>query len=197
MISVGTLGCAVPPIVPIDASHPAELAPNEGLLILHIDTEIPLTRLILSRRIIARSLAKGRHVWIARALEGSYSWEAIEIENEYGRRLKYTLDPDEELTFEVEAGKINYPGELSIRSGSQFARGNEELIVRNRNHSAMAVRELEGSYDSILRSLPLHYAGSSGDGFLEYYTQNRRQRTENLNGATSPGEKLDSQSEAP
>jgi len=196
MITVGTLGCAVPPIVPIDASHPAELAPNEGLLILHIDTEIPLKRLILSGRTITRSLAKGRHVWIARAPEGIYRWEMIEIENERHRRLKYELEPDEELTFEVEAGKINYPGELSIRPGSQSWWGNRTLIVRNRNHSAMAVRELKDSYESILRSLPLHYAGSSGDGFLEYYTQHRRKPAENLNGATSPAERLDSQSEA-
>jgi hypothetical protein len=197
LVLVGALGCAVSRIVPIDASGPIELAPGEALLIIHIDTEVALESLVLNSRPVAWSLGKGRHIWMVRVREGRYRWKRIEIGNDRPRRLKYQLKPDEELGFEVKAGKINYPGELSIRSGSPSGWGAETLIVRNRNHSAMAVRELRGQYDAILRSLTLHYAGLSGDGFLEYYTRTRERPPAESNGAANREGRVEAQVEAP
>ena len=194
---VGVLGCAPSLIIPIDASGPIELAPNEALLIVHIDTEVALARLVLNNRSIARSLGEGRHVWMVRVPVGSYHWRRIEIGNQLRHREKYRLEPDEELSFEVESGKINYPGELVIRGGSQSSWGAGTLAVRNRNHSAMAVRELMGQYDAILRSLPLHYAGLSGDGFLEYYTRTRERPLAESNGAANREGRVEAQVEAP
>jgi hypothetical protein len=197
LILVGALGCAVSRIVPIDASGPIELAPDEALLIIHIDTEVALESLVLNSRPVAWSLGKGRHIWMIRVREGRYHWKRIETRNDRRRRLKYQLDPDEELGFEVKAGKINYPGELSIRSGSPSWWGGGTLIVRNRNHSAMAVRELRGAYDALLRSLPLHYAGASGDGFLEFYAKKSAVTATESNGPAQRKDRVDSQSEAP
>ena len=196
-ILVGVLSCAAPAVVPIDASGPIELAPNKALLIIHIDTDIALGNLLLNHRSVAQSLNKGRHVWMVRVPEGSYRWKRIEIGNQPRNRLKYLLESDEELSFEVEAGKINYPGELMIRSGTLSRWGDGDLIVRNRNHSAMAVRELRDSYDSILRSFPLHYAGFSGDGFLEYYMRKRERPTAGSSGAADREGRAEAQVEAP
>jgi hypothetical protein len=194
---VGILGCAASLIVPIDAAGPIELAPNEGLLIVHIDTEVALERLVLNNRSVARSLAEGRHVWMVRVPVGSYSWKRIEIGRQLRYREKYRLEPDEEMSFEVEAGKINYPGELVVRWSPLSSWLNAILIVRNRNHSAMAVRDLRGSHDALLSSLPLHYAGSSGDGFLEYYMKKRYQSTAESNGDAHRDDRAGSQSESP
>jgi hypothetical protein len=197
LILVGALGCAVSRIVPIDASGPIELTPGEALLIIHIDTEVALESLVLNSRPIAWSLGKGRHIWMIRVREGRYRWKRIEIRNDRPRRLKYQLERDEELGFEVKAGKINYPGELSIRPGSPSRWSGETLIVRNRNHSAMAVRELRGAYDALLRSFPLHYAGASGDGFLEFYAEKSVVTATESNGLAQRKGRVDSQSEAP
>jgi hypothetical protein len=186
LILSGILGCAAPLVVPIDASGPIELAPNQALLIIHIDTDIALENLFLNHRSVAKALGKGRHIWMTRVAEGRYRWKRIEIGKDPRDRSKYLLDPDEELSFEVKAGKINYPGELMIRSGTLSRWGEGDLIVRNRNHSAMAVRELRDSYDSILRSFPLHYAGFSGDGFLEYYMRKREGPAAESSGAGNP-----------
>lgn len=194
---VAVLGCAAPLVVPINASGPIELASNEALLIIHIDTDIALESVVLNNRSVAQSLSKGRHVWMVRVREGSYRWQRIEIGKLLRNRLKFQLEADDELRFEVKAGKINYPGELAIRSGALSRWGNETLIVRNRNHSAMAVRELRESYDSILRSFPLHYAGLSGDGFLEYYMRMRDQPAAESNGAASREGRVEAQAEAP
>ncbi len=191
------LGCAVGGIPPIDVNAPIELAPNEALLIVHIDTNLALKNLFLNNRSVAQSLGKGRHVWIVRVRAGSYRWQRVELGS--GRRLnqRIKLESDEELRFKVEAGKINYPGELVIRGGSQSSWGAGTLVVRNRNHSAMAVRELRGQYDAILRSLPLHYAGLSGDGFLEYYTRTRERPSAESNGAANWEGRVEEQVEAP
>jgi hypothetical protein len=194
---MGTLGCAVSSFSPIDASGPIELAPGEALLIIHIDTEVVFDRLILNHRVVARSLGKGKHIWMVRVREGRYRWKRIEIGKDRVRRSIYQLEPDEELGFEVKAGKINYPGELTIRSGSPTWWGGETLIVRNRNHSAMAVRELKGSYDGLLRSLPLHYAGTSGGGFLEFYARKRAMAATESNESAPLKGPMESQSEAP
>ena len=71
-ILVGVLGCAMPRLVPIDANGPVELAPDEALLIIHIDTEAVLESLVLNSRPVARSLGKGRHIWMVRVREGRY-----------------------------------------------------------------------------------------------------------------------------
>ncbi len=60
LILVGVFGCAAPLVVPIDASGPIELAPNEALLIIHIDTDVALENLFLNSRLVAQSLGKGR-----------------------------------------------------------------------------------------------------------------------------------------
>lgn len=195
LILVGVFGCA-PLVVPIDVSAPIELAPSEALLIIHIDTEVALERLWLNSHPLVQSLGKGRHAWIVRVREGSYRWRKIEIGSNLRNRLKYDLGSDEELSFNVVAGKINYPGELVIRSSPGARWGNKSVIVRNRNHSAMAIREMRDSYDSILRSFPLHYAGSSGDGFLEYYTR-KRVRSDAEPNRDADRSRLEAQVEAP
>ena len=197
LILAGAIGCAARPVTPIDPSGPIELAPNEALLILHIDTDIALRSLTLSNRSVAHSLGKGRHVWMVRVPEGDYRWKSIEIRGRQRGSAQILLESDEELSFVVEAGKINYPGELAIRSSALSRWGAGEVIVRNRNHSAMAVRELKGSYDALLSAFPLHYAGLSGDGFLEYYSKKRGGPAAESSGATHREGRVDSQSEAP
>jgi hypothetical protein len=59
----------------------------------------------------------------------------------------------------------------------------------------MAVRGLRGSYDPILRAFPLHYAGLSGDGFLEYYMRERSDA--GLIGADDRQRSAEVQAEAP
>jgi hypothetical protein len=183
-ILIAVVGCATAPVVPIDASGPIELAPKEALLIIHIDTDIALEALLLNSRQVAKSLGEGRHAWMVRVPEGRYRWKRIEVGSSPRNRSIYMLESDEELSFEAVAGKINYPGELVIRPGPRSQWGGKTLVVRNRNHSALVVRELRGSYDSILRSFPLHYAGFSGDRFLEYYMRKRESSDAESNAAS-------------
>jgi hypothetical protein len=173
VVLCGLLSCAARVFQPVNVNGPVELAPDEALLIVHVDTDVAIHGLILNSRPVAQSLRKGQHVWMIRVREGSYRWKMIELGNQQRHRMKYRLESDEELRFEVKAGEINYPGELIVRSDSMTRSAYGALFVRNLNHSAMAMRALRGSYDSVLRSLPLRYAGLEGDAFLEYYARER------------------------
>ena len=71
------------------------------------------------------------------------------------------------------AGAINYPGELMLHA--EYGRCGEvrTVRIRNRNHSAMALRSLSKSHGPILEHFPLRYGGRSGDGFLEFFDRER------------------------
>ncbi len=191
------VGCASARIAPIDASQPIELAADEGLLIIQIDTDVALHDLILSRRSVARSLGKGQHIWLARVRAGSYRWQQIEIGDNPRYRRIYEIDSDDEMRFDVQAGTLNYPGELVIREGPLSSWGYPTLIVRNRNHAAMAVRALQKRDPRILQARTLHYAGSSKDTFLDYYTHERDERTARSAAAAGAEGGPETRAEAP
>jgi hypothetical protein len=195
--SIALAGCASSRIPPIDASKPIELAAEEGLLIIQIDTEVALSNLILNHRSVARSLSKGRHIWLTRVREGSYRWQEFETGDQVRYRRTYELDSDDEMRFYVQAGTINYPGELVIRASPQPRLGDDTLIVRNRNHAAMAVRALQKRYPRLLQSRALHYAGSGDDAFLDYYTRERDKKKAPSASAAGAEDRAETQAETP
>jgi hypothetical protein len=165
-------GCA-PHIQPLGPSGVSTLAPGEGLLILHVDTDVPVEALLLDSGVVAESIQQGEHIWFVRARARRYRWTAVRFGAQAGRRQRYRLDDDEEFRFDVAAGRINYAGALIIRSPHMGRSVVGNVRIRHRNHAAMAIRELRDRHASLLRSLPLHHAGPSGDRFLERYQRVR------------------------
>jgi hypothetical protein len=165
-------GCSTG-IAPLGPTSPLQLEHDQGLLILHVDSDVPIETLRLDRGVAARSVARGEHVWIVRAAAGRYRWTGVQVGAQAGRAERHRLPSEDEFRFAVEAGKINYPGALIIRSPQSSRSVSGNLRIRNRNHAAMAIRELLADHASLLESLPLHYAGLSGDRFLEYYQRMR------------------------
>ena len=168
-------GCAFHGMEVVERGMSVDLAENEGILILHVDTDVELKRLSLRSGQIAEDLPKGEHVWIVRARSGEHAWNRVDFGKEFGRRAHVYVEQfdglsDEEFIFEIKAGSINYPGALIVRSETT---PQPSVWIRNRNHSAMAVRALLTQHPELLQSLPLRYAGSSGDEFLEFYTKER------------------------
>ncbi len=176
LIGFAFLGCATatatrPPITP---EMVPSLAEGEGLVIIDIDTDVAIRRLAANGGIAAENLAKGQHTWIVRAPAGAYRWKHFEVGFESGRAVRRFLDSDdEEFEFDVVAGVLNYPGELIIRSDVMRRSSGHGIWVRNRNHSAMAVRALGKTHALVVDSFPLRYSGSSKDGFLAHYSKER------------------------
>ncbi len=157
---------------PIDPNRPVELSLGEGLLILDIDTEIPL-RLLRTSRGRMKDVEAGRHVWIVRLGRGRHIWREIQIDIP-GRQkgyYRYRVSRDPEFEFEIEAGKINYPGQLVIRRYRGAEHVPSGLVIRNVNRAGMTLRALRKSHPEILRQFELVQSGSSEDGFLEHYSR--------------------------
>jgi hypothetical protein len=165
--------CATGRIQQLDPSAPLTLEPDEGLLILHVDTDVPIAGIELSGDTIASGVLAAHHVWLVRAAAGSYRWTALRITSPSGRRHRHHLESDDEFRFEVEPGCVNYGGALVVRS----APGHVE--ARSRNHVAMAIRKLRDRDAELVASHPLRYGGPSEDGFLDYYNRERAAEFEN------------------
>ena len=179
--------CASPRPIPVVLPDlPLSLAEDEGLLIVQIDTNSSVARISAGASVISENLPKGRHIWIASLPAGRYAWSEVRIEfaglrNSY-RPGQFKRLNEHEFEFDVVAGQINYPGELVIRTDPdsfQFDvyRGHAgyfwDISIRNRNHSAMAIRSLLKSHARLLDDYAVRYAGSSGDGFLAFYAKEK------------------------
>lgn len=161
-----------------------ELGEGEGLLVIHVETEVPTTYLMLSGYRIDANLPVGRHLWVLRIPEGRYRWTEIGLKDsvrdhidlrEIYRLLRRNDDfvADDEFAIDVRAGSINYGGELLVTSSWKWRSAGWGYWVRHRNHSAMALRRMSDRYGDLIDAFPLRYAGSDRDRFLDYYTETR------------------------
>lgn len=178
-LCVLSIGCFGPSLPRIDPERPIELAEDEGLLIVQVDTHSSLLRLVLSRAQISDTIEPGKHLFLVRARAGQYSWTGVQTAGPRVNRIRYTLSRKsyprpEELDFEVKAGFINYAGDLIIRE-TRKAHGEYWVAFRNRNHSAMAIRLLQQKYPALLERYPVRNASLSGDTFLDFY-QSEKER---------------------
>ncbi|MEZ4334064.1 MAG: hypothetical protein R3F35_20120 [Myxococcota bacterium] len=164
----------------------APLGPSEGFLVVHVETDVAIERLHADSRLIGQALPPGEHLWLVRMKAGRHRWSRIRLVSqaggESGRRpeSKGVLN-EQEFTFDVEAGAINYPGAIVV---AKFDPGRvligipwwsilTHAEIRNRNHSAMALRSLAKTHPALLAAHPIRYAGRSGDRFLQFYTRER------------------------
>lgn len=188
-VALGILaaGCAGAPPTPVASGASEPLADDEGFLVVHIDTAITVERVQAGSLEVARDLPAGEYVWIIRAKADRYRWDEVRLAAQLHGTSTIRPEPagvfnEAEFDFSLEAGKINYPGHLLIELVSPTGGVGSGVSVRNRNHSAMAIRKLAKSHSTLLAAHPIRYAGSSGDGFLEFYTRERDRL-----GATSNG----------
>ena len=179
LLSVGLLACAssAPP-ASVTPGPFEPLASDEGFLVVQIDSDLGVERLQAGSGVIARDLQPGRHLWLVRMKVGTYRWSGVrllaqsQVDNMIRPESVGVLN-EKEFEFDVEAGAVNYPGELVIRMNEPESGIVSGVLVRNRNHSAMAIRKLSKSHAPLLAAHPIRYAGSSGDEFLQFYTRER------------------------
>ena len=157
--------------IPIQSGY-LPLPATEGLLVLHVDTDVPLAALVTTRGTVAEGVPRGHHVWLVRAAAGSYRWREIQVATAAGRFHRERLRGEDATRFEVVAGHVNYPGALLVRAGPGGAAAGA-LRVRSVDRAAMAVRRLREDHPALLARYPLRYAGDTTDAFLEHYTRAR------------------------
>jgi hypothetical protein len=174
-----TAGCAS--LVPIEEDQTITLAPDEGVLIVDIVSNIHLDWL-RSESLRIDSISPGHTVRLYIAPEGEYEWSTARGRlGPYGTRYNFHDDPS--LHFTVKAGHINYPGRLVFRD--RF--GSNYFEARTINRSAEIANLLESTWPRLLASYPLQYSGFIRDDFLTEYQKLLGARSDPSGGATVPG----------
>jgi len=153
---------------------PSALSEDEGLLILDVESDVAIERILLDRAIASGPLPAGRHVWLVRIPGGSYRWDRIEFGNKLPDVRRFALSELEaDLGFEIEPGAIHYAGQLLIRQDAHRRSPSRRPRVALRNHAARAVRLLLEREPGIMAAFPIRHAGASDDPFLDSYSSAR------------------------
>ena len=173
------ISCASPEPTIVGGGRSVSLEPDEGLLVVQITTDVAVKEVFISGGSVAKDLPPGDHLWLVRLPAGRYSWSRIDLGPGFGWDGRIgprnsSVGKDAEYEFDVQAGHLNYPGELILRTNRIGRSSGLGIEIRNRNHSAMAVRRLRKRYSLVIEAFPLRYAGMSGDEFLEYFSKTRR-----------------------
>jgi hypothetical protein len=159
-----SVGCAS--IRPLQ-SGTETLAPNEGILVVHIRSEVPIQKLAISGITAFVDLPPGDHFRLLAVTEGSHRWSQIVIPADEGR-VPFTTKPGDDFwEFRVERGRINYPGDLHFHG--KAAKKHAEIGVRGRNRSAQVLQHLRERYPALVERYPPIWAGRGDDDFLDFY----------------------------
>ena len=160
------------------------LGPDEGLLLVEIDTNVPLESVRVKGRSFEASVLKriavGRTTGLYVVPAGSYEW--MQIDTTWMTR--FLLKEDPEYHFEVEAGKITYAGDLVFRRDDLAA---TRIKVRNRGLGAMDW--LDKNHPLLEQRYPFVYSGHYPDPFPDFYRQQRAastMTTEDLDAVEKP-----------
>jgi dipeptidyl aminopeptidase/acylaminoacyl peptidase len=143
-----------------------ELAADEGLLVVAVDSRQPLYGLRFGRdgRMLGsafiRSLPQGRSHRLFKAKAGDYQW--MEVQPFGGWR--FGLRDDDEFRFKVEAGSVSYPGDLSFEASSLW-----RAQLRMANRGVAAIDWLRQSHPQLLERHGFRFVGDSPDPFPAAY----------------------------
>ncbi len=157
----------------IRAAEPVQLAENEGLLVVDISTTTYVNSLSFSRvdgsgrNEVLGGLEAGRIRALYVVPAGRYRWHEMNLRN-WLMYARYKLRKDPEFAFEVQAGRINYAGELQIRPS---AINQTDFHISNR--MLPVIDWLEQHHAALYQQYPLHFSGHYPDPFPAFYRTER------------------------
>lgn len=145
------------------------LSDGEGLVAIVVDTRTPLREVhfrddvedaVVVQSATLRGLPAGATARLYALPAGEYRWHRLTTL--FG--LRYLLHDRPEHRFRVEAGMLNYPGDLIVRDvTSDLPR------VQVSNRALQAIDWLDEAYPGLGERFPLRYAGRYPDPFPAFY----------------------------
>lgn len=147
---------------PVAPGETPQLAANEALLVVAVDSDVPLAGARLKHGdgyfdLSAVEAGTSYALYIAEA--GRYSWRDV-VEADAGTR---PLDAAT-FSFDLTAGELNYAGDIVVRSQVE---GPEAVVLTNRSLKAMDW--MSRAFPRIKKKRLFRYAGNVPDGFPAYY----------------------------
>jgi len=156
----------------VDPGEIPKLAPDEGLVLMAVDTSFELERVALNKdgKVFGEGtmsqLKPGRTFQLYVAPVGDYAWKRITLLTNYYGRWSVSLQDSDEFRFHVEPGRITYPGDLLVRSA-----GGTSTNVDMVNRSLAALDWLQSQHTQLQKQVPMQYVGHYPDPFPDFYRQ--------------------------
>lgn len=155
----------------IDPGDIPELAPDEGLLLVGVDTSVDLdsVRFMKDGRLffggeVLRRIKKGSSLQLYAATAGAYQLTEIRAFN----LVRYDLRDDAEYEFQVEPGKITYAGDFIFRHTGLYS---ATILLSNRG--LRALDWLEAQHPALAGRYEFVYDGHYPDPFPAFYRKER------------------------
>jgi hypothetical protein len=163
-----TMGCAQIQLITVD--RPLKIGPDQGIIVVHVDSDVEIRRLRLSGYLdVVKWLREGTHLMLAVIPAGSYRWTSIQLYGPGAIYYVYEISNDPNWSFEVRPGQINYTGQIIIRGSTESVYNTGRMRAWNVNRAAIALEGLRETYPKLLAAHPLVNARTKRDDFLDHY----------------------------
>lgn len=151
----------------IDPGEEPRLAPDEGLVVLSVDTSAPVNTVHIGRvgggtATVLNYLDVGRNPRLFAAKAGEYEWSQMKLTT-WRMYSRFKIGKPE-FRFTVVPGKIVYPGDLVLRPESLTY-----AYIQIHNRSLPIMDWLEEKHSSLYRAHPFEYTGYYPDPFPAHY----------------------------
>ena len=145
-----------------------ELEADEGLLVVGVDTNMPISRVRVRKDDAVfgggdmKDLPEGRSLRLYALPAGRYEWSQLKPFSDFS----YDLRDEPEFEFVVEAGRINYAGDLQFR-----ARTMNDSAFHVSNRGLGVIDWLQKEHPRVYADYKLTYTGHYPDPFPEFYRE--------------------------
>lgn len=175
--ALALVACGIVPVRQVVEGEPLSLGPEEGLLALHVESDVVLSSIGFSQLWVdvppdgdtphiesahvgvwpfsVAGVGRGTQLRILALPEGVYRWTQILRGSGY-----YFIGSGSRWTFVVRPGRINYPGQLIVRDV-----GSQQLWIQWKPRVGTVLRALHQHYPSLLETHSLLYAGVGDDPY--------------------------------
>lgn len=143
-----------------------ELEAGEGFLVVGVDSNMPLSRVRVRKDGAMfgggdmANVPEGRSLRLYALPAGRYEWAQLDP----FRFFYYNLRDDPEFEFVVEAGKINYAGDLQFRAATV-----QDSRIHVSNRGLGVIDWLKKEHPTVYAGYPLAYTGLYPDPFPDFY----------------------------
>lgn len=155
---------------PLEAGAEVELKGNEGLLLVALNSNLPLAsvhlRKVSDQRAadVIKNLSAGRtHYFLYQLEAGEY--DLTELYPDHKANNRVSRPPLDEARIRVEPGRINYPGTLVARFSDLVTTAG----YHRHNRASQAMLWMKSSFPAVYGRVEFAYSGEVPDGFPAFF----------------------------
>ncbi len=151
-----------------------KLDKDEGVAVFRIDSDADLSEIRLDRigsvfsMPSLKKLSAGKYLRLLKLPAGEYKFDSLRLIALGGmQEYSWEFDDQPNSTFRIEAGKINYVGDVVTRGGLY-----RRISVRNAALAAMDT--VEHDYPGLIKRYPVRYCGDMPDEFYPFLIEQQQ-----------------------